>query len=116
MESHVDKYSKPEDFNEGSFIDKLLKFAKQIGQPLIEKCLQLYYATQRSDIPTHIKMGIYSALAYVVLPLDFIPDILPVVGYSDDAAAVIAIYKLASDYIDERVVQQAKDKFTALFA
>ena len=51
----------------------------------------------------------------MISPLDFLPDIVPVVGYSDDAVAVgLAIVK-ASMYIDEVVNMQAKQKLDDIF-
>jgi uncharacterized membrane protein YkvA (DUF1232 family) len=39
------------------------------------------------------------ALAYFVLPADVIPDILPVVGYTDDAAVLAAAIKLVASHV-----------------
>ena len=39
------------------------------------------------------------ALAYFVLPADVIPDVLPVIGYTDDAAVLAAAIKLVASHI-----------------
>ena len=39
------------------------------------------------------------ALAYFVLPTDVIPDVLPVIGYTDDAAVLAAAIKLVASHI-----------------
>ena len=41
--------------------------------------------------PTTAKGMVMAALAYFVLPVDAIPDILPVIGYTDDAAVLAAV-------------------------
>ena len=43
--------------------------------------------------------ALVGALAYFVLPTDFIPDVLPIIGYSDDAAVLAAAIKLVSSHI-----------------
>ena len=39
------------------------------------------------------------ALAYFVLPFDFIPDVLPVFGYTDDAAVLATAIRLVAKHI-----------------
>ena len=46
-----------------------------------------------SDIP------LLGALAYFVLPFDVIPDMMPVLGFTDDAAVLATAFKLVSSHI-----------------
>jgi uncharacterized membrane protein YkvA (DUF1232 family) len=39
------------------------------------------------------------AIAYVVLPLDLIPDVFPIVGYMDDSVLVLLCVKLVEQQI-----------------
>ena len=41
-----------------------------------------------SRVPTAEKALFAAAIVYVISPLDLIPDILPVLGYADDAAVL----------------------------
>jgi uncharacterized membrane protein YkvA (DUF1232 family) len=41
----------------------------------------------------------FAALAYFVLPTDAIPDILPVIGYTDDAAVFAAMLALVGRHV-----------------
>ena len=61
-----------------------------------------------------VKAGIFGALGYLISPIDFIPDLLPVVGYTDDAAAIAAAIALANIYIDDDVKWKAKQKIADL--
>lgn len=102
-------------YSEESFFEKILGYAKAIGANLIYKALQLYFVLQKPGVPATEKAIIIAALGYLISPLDFLPDIVPVVGYSDDAVAVgLAIVK-ASMYIDEEVNMQAKLKLDDIF-
>lgn len=42
------------------------------------------------NTPGKHKMIIIGALGYFILPVDLIPDFIPVAGFTDDAAALIA--------------------------
>ncbi len=46
-----------------------------------------------------MKAALVGALAYFVLPVDLIPDMLPVIGYTDDAAMLAAAIKLVASHI-----------------
>ena len=112
-EESIKTYGK--DYSEESFFEKILGYAKAIGANLIYKALQLYFVLQKPGVPATEKAIIIAALGYLISPLDFLPDIVPVVGYSDDAVAVgLAIVK-ASMHIDEEVNRQAKQKLDDIF-
>ena len=102
-------------YSKDSFFDKILKQAQKAGLKVIYSGLLLYYATQRPDMPTHIKATIVGALGYFVLPFDLVPDIAPVVGYGDDAAVLAGALLMASMYIDDGVKGNARKKLKEFF-
>lgn len=112
---HIEDYVKPEDFDERRFWHKIGTYAKKAGYGAIEKALWLYYAAQKPDTPLWAKAAIYGALAYFVLPLDAIPDLVPIVGYSDDLAALAAAIASVSKQIDDDVKEKASEKLTEWF-
>ena len=44
---------------------------------------------QDKDVPIYLKVLPLGALIYLVSPLDFVPDVIPVLGQLDDLAAVL---------------------------
>lgn len=102
-------------FDDAGFWKKVSKFAATAGREVIEKALWLYFAAQRPDTPLWAKTAIYGALAYFVLPLDAIPDIVPVAGYTDDLGALAAALGSVSMYIDDDVKEQAENRVSAWF-
>ena len=100
----------PQPYSEEGFWDKLAKSAKDAGRAVVERALQLYYAAQAPETPTQAKVVIYSALAYFILPTDAIPDLIPLVGYTDDLGALVAAYATVSAYITPDIVEQAQKK------
>ncbi|HZP71387.1 MAG TPA: YkvA family protein [Pseudolabrys sp.] len=67
--------------------------------PFAEDLLAAYYCAFDSSTPTSVKAALFGALAYFVLPTDAIPDFLPVLGFTDDAAILAAAIKLVADHI-----------------
>jgi uncharacterized membrane protein YkvA (DUF1232 family) len=67
--------------------------------PFAEELLTAYYCAFDRNTPTSVKATLVGALAYFVLPIDAIPDFLPVLGFTDDAAFLAAAIKLVTDHI-----------------
>ena len=102
-------------YSETNFWDKLKHYALAAGKELVEKALWLYYAAQNPSTPTWAKSVMYGALGYFILPLDAIPDITPLIGYSDDLGVLAAALAAVSMYITDEVKQQAQQKLAAWF-
>ena len=51
----------------------------------------LISALENPTTPNHMKALIIGAIGYIIFPLDLIPDITPLVGYTDDLASVAGI-------------------------
>ncbi|HTP93452.1 MAG TPA: YkvA family protein [Xanthobacteraceae bacterium] len=77
-----------------SFWRKILGLAASL--PFAEDLLAAYYCAFDRQTPLHVKAVLVGALAYFILPDDLIPDYLPVIGYTDDAAVLAAAIKLVS--------------------
>lgn len=102
-------------FSDDGFWSKIARYAKKAGKEVIEKALWLYYAAQNPDTPAWAKGIIYGALGYFILPVDAIPDIAPVVGYTDDLGMIGTALAAVSMYINDDVKQLAKQKLTNWF-
>jgi len=74
---------------------------KALGRhlPFVEDLLAAYYCTLDPATPTRVRAMLLAALAYFILPFDFIPDMLPVIGFADDAALLGATIALVSSHI-----------------
>ena len=102
-------------YSDSSFWDKLKHFALSAGKEVIEKALWLYYAAQRPETPKWAKTAIYGALAYFISPIDAIPDITPLVGFTDDLGALAAAIAMVSVYINDDEKAQARQKLLHWF-
>ncbi len=58
----------------------------------------LWEAFKSPEIPVYLKVAVIGALAYLVSPIDLIPDAIPVAGLLDDAAVIISTVKMLQKF------------------
>jgi uncharacterized membrane protein YkvA (DUF1232 family) len=85
------------------FWAKLGRYARRAGREVVEKALWLYFAAQRPETPRWAKATVYAALGYLILPLDAVPDVAPVAGYTDDLGVLALAVATLAAYIDAGV-------------
>ena len=69
------------------------------GLPFAEDLLAAYYCAFDHSTPLQVKVALIGALAYFVLPFDFVPDVLPLVGYGDDAAVLLTAIRMVAGHM-----------------
>jgi uncharacterized membrane protein YkvA (DUF1232 family) len=79
------------------FWPKFRRFAAEL--PFAEELLAAYFCAFDRDTPRRVQVILISALAYFVLPFDFIPDMLPVIGFTDDAAVLATAVRMVTAHI-----------------
>jgi uncharacterized membrane protein YkvA (DUF1232 family) len=62
--------------------------------------IKVYIGGSYREVPWSVIVTFGLALAYVVSPVDAIPDYIPVAGWTDDAAVVAQVLRSLSDHID----------------
>jgi uncharacterized membrane protein YkvA (DUF1232 family) len=97
-------------YSDGSFWAKVRGALRRAGVEVVGTALKLYYAMKRPDTPTWAKVTIAGALGYFIFPVDVIPDAVPVLGFTDDLAVMLAALGTVSQYVDDHVKRQAGDK------
>lgn len=111
----IEKEEYKKEYDEKRFFEKLKRVLKVVGVKGVYMLLILYNTLQRKDIPPKEKSIIIGALGYFLLPLDTLPDITPLIGYSDDIFALgMAILKVLP-YIDDTVKGKSKDQIKKWF-
>ena len=77
-----------------------IKFKRVVAQlPFAEDLLAAYYCAFDKQTPRHVQAALLGAIAYFILPFDFIPDMLPVLGFTDDAAVLATAIRLVASHI-----------------
>src|SRR5246500_1728714 len=79
-----------------------IKFKHVVAQlPFAEDLLAAYYCAFDKRTPRHVQVALLGALAYFILPFDFIPDMMPVLGFTDDAAILATAIRLVAGNITD---------------
>ena len=102
-------------YSQDGFWNKLRNFARTAGREAVEHALSLYYAAQDPNTPAWAKTVIYGALGYFILPVDAIPDPIPVVGFSDDWAALLAAFATVGIHVTPEIKSRAREKAAKWF-
>lgn len=76
------------------FWSKLRRVAA--GLPFASDLLTAYYCAFDRDTPLQVKAALFGALAYFVLPFDFMPDVMPLLGFTDDAAVLATALRMVA--------------------
>ena len=108
-----DEYSK--DYSEESLLKKIKKNFSKAGVSVVYGALLLFYSLKDPSVPMRAKATIIGTLGYFIAPIDLIADPIPVAGYGEDLAAIIAALGVISIYLTDETKQKARDKTKELF-
>jgi uncharacterized membrane protein YkvA (DUF1232 family) len=94
------------------FMARLKRVAKRI--PFAEDLLAAWFCARDPATPRRVRLTLLAALGYFVLPVDAIPDIMPLIGFTDDAAVIAAAIAAVAGSITIEHRERAKKAMTEL--
>ena len=97
-------------YSDKGLLEKIGSTFKKAGLKVIYYVLLLYFVLKDENTPMQHKMIIIGALGYFILPVDLIPDFIPVAGFTDDAAALVACLKTVSENVTPDIKAKAVNK------
>ena len=109
----IQKYQ--DHYSEKKLTGKLPKVARKAGQKLSYAILLLYYVLRSPSVNKGDKATILGALGYFILPLDIMPDFVPLVGFTDDLSAILLALHAVWKNITPDVKAKAAAKAAELF-
>jgi uncharacterized membrane protein YkvA (DUF1232 family) len=92
------------------FWRKVGRVARVAGRQVLSPAMLLFYVLKRPDTPAWAKAIVVGALVYFISPFDAIPDVIPVVGYTDDLGVMAGALATVAAFIDEAVKAAADRK------
>ena len=78
--------------DEAGILNEVLATLRKLARtlPFAQDVLAAYHCVRDPKTSARVKFILLAALAYFVMPIDTIPDLIPVLGFTDDAAVMAA--------------------------
>jgi uncharacterized membrane protein YkvA (DUF1232 family) len=109
----VEQFEK--DFTPKGFFQKLAMVGKKLGRFFIYRVLLLYFVIMHKKTPLWIKTTLMGALGYFISPIDAIPDLTPVLGYTDDLLIISAALLMSQRYQTDEMRNKANQFVAKIF-
>ena len=102
-------------FSESKFWKKIPQFSHQAGTKTVYAALLLFYAYRRKETPTWAKSIVLGTLGYLISPFDALPDLTPIIGYTDDIGVLSFGLVTIACYINDSVRANARQQLGRWF-
>jgi uncharacterized membrane protein YkvA (DUF1232 family) len=79
------------------FVAKAKRYLRRL--PLAGEVVAMYFCMLDPRTPLWVKGIAAAALAYFIMPIDAVPDLMPLVGLSDDASVLAAAFAAISSHV-----------------
>ncbi len=117
-------YSSSENTVEAEVIDSsvidegvLKKVLIQAGRIVAKPAIEALEMVLDNSTPTQARLTMLAGLTYLIFPIDVVPDLIPIVGFSDDLVALTAIISIWKRHMTPQIqirAQQKLDKWLPL--
>jgi uncharacterized membrane protein YkvA (DUF1232 family) len=102
-------------FSQKKYIQLLKTKPGKIGSKALYTSLLLYYAFKRTETPIWAKNIIVGTLGYLISPIDLLPDLTPVLGYTDDLGLLSFGLVTIASFINKDVKEKAVHQLSSWF-
>ncbi len=93
----------------------LLRLLRRAGRVVARPALECLELLLDDATPAPAKLTVLAALAYLLLPLDLIPDFIPAAGFSDDVVAMTALLGICGRHRTDAIRQRAQRRLDRWF-
>lgn len=99
--------SRNEERVKAKFLPKLARVLASV--PFAEDMVAAYYCAFDKTTPMRAKGILFGALAYFILPIDVIPDVILGLGFTDDMAVLLAAFNVVRTHVNQSHRDRARD-------
>lgn len=82
--------------------------------PFANEVLAAWYCAVDAKTPVKVKGTLFGALAYFILPIDVIPDVILGLGFTDDLAVLVTAITLVKNHITQDHRDRARETIARL--
>lgn len=91
------------------------KFKRVMARlPFAEDLLAVYYAAFDPTTPLRARATLLAALAYFIMPVDFLPDVLLGLGFTDDATVLYLAIRTVAAHLKPKHHEEAAKTLASL--
>ncbi len=98
--------------NERRFWQKLKRVIARV--PFAEDLVAAYYCALDTETPGYVRAVLLGAVAYFILPIDMVPDVLAGLGFTDDASVLAAAVAAVGRHLQPKHRELAKEALAKL--
>jgi uncharacterized membrane protein YkvA (DUF1232 family) len=102
--------TKPKKISERRIIRKIRSALHSMSSEAVSQAFTLYYTLRAPDTPMWCRTVILGSLAYFISIIDGIPDLTPILGYTDDISVMAAAIATVANYITPEIKKKAEEK------
>ena len=88
----------------------IIKILINAGRTIAKPALEVLEMSIDPYTPAKVRVSLMAALAYLIMPFDLFPDLMPLVGFSDDFVALTAVLSIWSKYMTPSIRTRAEKK------
>ena len=93
----------------------LRRLLVRAGRTLASPALEALELLLDPSTPSPARLTMLAALSYLLMPVDLIPDILPVAGFSDDLVALTAVIGVWRNHLTPSIQARAQRRLDQWF-
>ncbi|MDF1586328.1 YkvA family protein [Marinimicrococcus flavescens] len=82
--------------------------------PFAHDLVAAWYCARDPATPGYVRAVLLGAVAYFIMPMDAVPDIVAVLGFTDDAAVIAAVLGALGTHVTEEHRAAARDRLASL--
>lgn len=109
LEVDDERFAREESLVRRDFWRKLRQAMGRI--PFAEDAVAAFYCATDPETPTYVRAVLIGALAYFIMPMDVIPDMIAGLGFTDDASVLLTALSAVGGHLKPRHREQAQAFF-----
>lgn len=113
MKELIKKYQ--DKFSEVKLWSFLKNSAQKLGTKTVYSALLLFYAYRRKETPAWAKRIVIGTLGYLLAPIDAIPDLSPIIGFTDDIGILSFGLVTIASFVNTDVKANARERLNKWF-
>lgn len=98
------------EISENRLLSKIKSALSALSREAVTHALILFYTLKAPDTPAWVKTVILGTLGYFISLIDAVPDLTPILGYTDDISVMAAAIATLSQYITPEIKEKAEAK------